>query len=133
MLNIKKITPLFTQLVTTADIYEENQITDGLIDTDKKVGTLKDIQKVVAVGGAVPKEITVNSNVCINLDRFARKLHKEGSLKDGVITDNPVTHYDLPIVMLDKVPHLILDTRDIEFVVNDYTYEPDIQEDIIVN
>lgn len=133
MLNIKKITPLFTQLVTTADMYEEVQYDGDIIDNAKKIGTIKCLQKVVAVGGAVPKEIEVGKYVSVDPSRFAKKLHKEGSLKDGVITDNPILTFDLPIINLNNVPHLLLDTRDIEFVIEDYTEEPDIQENIIVS
>ena len=36
--------------------------------------------------------------VCINPSRFAVKKHKEGSLKDGIITDNPTISYNFDII-----------------------------------
>lgn len=117
--NVKKIRPLYTSIVTTMDKYEEDEYNGSLIDSTKTKGTLKEYQKVVAVGDLV-KNIQVGDLVCINPSRYAVKKHKEGSLKDGVVTDNPVITYNFNVVELNGVPHLLLSDRDIEFIVEDY-------------
>lgn len=118
-INIKKIKPLYTAIVTTMDKYEEDEYNGSLIDSTKTKGTLKEYQKVIAVGDLV-KNIQVGDLVCINPSRYAVKKHKEGSLKDGIVTDNPVIAYNFNVVELNGVPHLLLSDRDIEFVVEDY-------------
>lgn len=118
-INVKKIKPLYTSIVTTMDKYEEDEYNGSLIDSTKTKGTLKEYQKVVAVGDLV-KNIQVGDLVCINPSRYAVKKHKEGSLKDGVVTDNPVITYNFNVVELSGVPHLLLSDRDIEFIVEDY-------------
>ena len=98
MLRINKIKPLFTSLITTMDKYEQDIITDGgLIDTSKQQGTLKEYQTVLAIGDSV-RNIKVGDLVCVNPSRFAVKKHREGSMRDGVITDNPIVTYNFDIV-----------------------------------
>ena len=97
MLKIKKIKPMFTALITTMDKYEEDVRTSGgLLDVNKQQGGLKEYQTVIAVGTTV-RDIKVGDLVCINPTRFAVKQHREGTLKDGVISDNPVIKYNFDI------------------------------------
>lgn len=120
MINIKKIKPLFTKIVTTMERYEEDQTTKGgLVVAQKQAGAVKEYQKVVAVGSN-PAGIKVGDIVLVNPSRYAVMKHKQGSLKDGVISDNPVLGYNLPIIELDGVPHLLLETQDIDFIVEEY-------------
>ena len=116
MINIKKIRPLFTKIVTTMNRYEEDQTTDGgLVVAQKQAGAVKEYQTIVAVGSN-SAGLKVGDVVMVNPSRYAVMKHKEGSLKDGVISDNPVLGYNLPIIELDKVPQLLLETSDIDFV-----------------
>ena len=120
MINIKKIRPLFTKIVTTMNRYEEDQTTEGgLVVAQKQAGAVKEYQTIVAVGSN-SAGLKVGDVVMVNPSRYAVMKHKEGSLKDGVISDNPVLGYNLPIIELDKVPHLLLETSDIDFVVEEY-------------
>ena len=128
---IKKIKPMFTALITTMDKYEHDIITDGgLIDTSKQQGCLKEYQKVVAVGTAV-RDIKEGDLVCINPTRFAVRKHKDGSLKDGVISDNPVIDYKFDIVEMNNTPYLLLQDRDINFIVEDYEEDEEEKSPII--
>ena len=125
MLKIKKIKPMFTALITTMDKYEQDKLTKGgLIDSSKQQGTLKEYQTVLAVGDSV-RNIKVGDLVCINPTRFAVKKHKEGSMRDGVITDNPVVTYNFDIVEMDDKQCLLLQDRDIEYIIEDYEEVPD--------
>lgn len=131
MLKIKKIKPMFTSLITTMDKYEQDKITSGgLIDSTKQQGTLKEYQTVLAVGDAV-RNIKVGDVVCINPTRFAVKKHKEGSMRDGVITDNPVVTYNFDIVEMNDKQCLLLQDRDIEYIIEDYEEVPDPAPSII--
>jgi hypothetical protein len=121
-LKVKKIKPMFTSLITTMDSYEADVLNEaGLIDTTKRKGTLKEYQTVVAIGSAV-RDIKVGDLVCINPIRFAEKKHTPGSLKDGIITDNPTVNYRFDVVELDDIPHLLLRDTDISFVVDEYEF-----------
>lgn len=120
MIKIKKIKPMFTALVTSMDKYEEDQSTvGGLIDVSKRAGSLKEYQTVISVGGSV-RDIAVGDLVCINPQRYAVKQHQAGSLKDGIIGDNPVLRYNFDIVELDGKECLLLQDRDIDFVIEEY-------------
>ena len=119
MINIKKVRPLFTKIVTTCEKYTEDQKTGSLIDTRKQAGAVKEYQTVVAVGSN-PAGIKVGDVVMINPMRYAVMRHENGSMKDGVIKDNPVVGYQLPVIELNGVPHLLLETADVEFVIEEY-------------
>lgn len=120
MLIVKKIKPMFTSLITTMDKYEEEvKTTDGLVDTNKQVGGLKEYQKVLAVGDSV-RSIKVGDLVCVNPSRFAVRKHQAGSLKDGIVTDNPVTTYNFDVIEMDGKQCLLLQDRDIDFIIEDY-------------
>jgi hypothetical protein len=119
-LKIKKIKPMFTALITTMDKYEQDVITDGgLIDTTKQEGSLEEYQTVLAVGDSV-RCIKEGDLVCINPSRFAEKQYQDGSLKDGVVTQNKVIRYNFDTVEMDDKVCLLLQDRDISFVISEY-------------
>ncbi len=125
MIKLKKIKPLFTSIITTMDIYESEYIDqDGIIDTSKTKGALKEYQTVLAIGSAV-RDINVGDLVCVNPSRFAVKQHQVGSIKDGIATDNPVIGYNFDIIEVQNSPCLLLQDRDISFVVEEF------EEDLI--
>ena len=130
MLRIKKIRPLFTSLITTMDKYEQDMTTGGLINVTKMQGGLKEYQTVLAVGGSV-RDIKVGDLVCVNPTRFAVKKHQAGSLKDGVVTDNPVTTYNFDVVEMDGKQCLLLQDRDIDFIIEEWEEIPDNPSSII--
>lgn len=120
MLKVKKIKPMFTALVTTMDKYTEDVMTNGgLVDVTKRQGGLKEYQTVLAVGSSV-RDIKVGDLVCINPSRFAVKQHQAGSLKDGVVTDNPVVKYNFDVIEMDNKQCLLLQDRDIDFIIEEY-------------
>lgn len=125
MLKVKKIRPMFTALITTMDKYEHDEKTGGgLIDVTKQQGGLKEYQTVLAVGSSV-RDIKVGDLVCVNPTRFAVKQHKAGTLRDGVVTDNPVVKYNFDVVEMDGKQCLLLQDRDIDFVIEEYEEVPD--------
>ena len=125
MLVVKKIKPMFTSLITTMDKYEgEIKTADGLVDTTKQVGGLKEYQKVLAIGDSV-RGIKVGDLVCVNPSRFAVRKHQAGSLKDGIVSDNPITTYNFDVIEMDGEQCLLLQDRDIDFIIEDYEVVPD--------
>lgn len=124
MLKIKKIKPMFTALITTMDKYEQDVTTGGLINITKMQGGLKEYQTVLAVGGSV-RDIKVGDLVCVNPARFAVRKHQAGSLKDGIISDNPVTTYNFDVVEMDGKQCLLLQDRDIDFIIEEFEEVPD--------
>lgn len=113
------IKPMFNQVLTTAEQYKDDELNGTLIDINKTKGTVKEYQKVIAVGPSV-KNVQVGDLVMINPIRYSERKHQEGSMKDGVVTDNPVTRYNLPVIVLEDVPYLLLFDNDISFIVSDY-------------
>ena len=124
MLKVKKIKPMFTALITTMDKYEKDVKIGGLIDTTRQQGGLKEYQKVLAVGNSV-RALKVGDIVCVNPARFAVRKHQAGSLKDGVVTDNPVTTYHFDVVEMDGKQCLLLQDRDIDFIIEEWEDVPD--------
>lgn len=116
-MKINKIKPLFNRILVTADKYEDDIIENGIIRTTK--GTLKEYQKVLAVGSTV-RDIKEGDLVLINPIRYAVKKHREGSLKDGVITDNPVVSYNFNLVEVGDKVNILLYDSDIDYIIEDY-------------
>lgn len=132
MIKIKGIKPMFTKILTTMNKYEEDELTaGGLIDTTKTQGTLKEYQTVVAVGNMV-RNVKVGDLVCVNPERYAIKKHEAGSLKDGVICDNPVIKYNFNIMEINDIPHLLLDENDVSFIITDYEEIKEQKSDLYV-
>lgn len=113
---------MFNNILTTMEKYEEDVMSMGIIT--KKQGGLKEYQKVVEVGSSV-RDVKEGDLVCINPKRFAVRKHQDGSLKDGVITDNPVTTYNFDVIELDGVQYLLLQDRDIDFIITESEEVPE--------
>jgi hypothetical protein len=114
---------MFTAILTTADKYEEDIRTkSGLIERTR--GTLKEWQRVVAIGSCV-NEVKVGDLIWVDPTRYEIKKHTEGSLKDGIISDNVTVGYKFNIFMVNGEPHLLLQDRDVRFVIEDYEEEED--------
>lgn len=127
MLKIKKFKPAFTGIVTTMDQYEKDVVEGGLIRVKK--GTIKEYQKVLAVGSCV-REVKVGDTILVDPKNYRRMKHQEGSLKDGIITDNMVVGYDFDIMEIDGKPVLYLQDRDVKGIIEDSEEVPD--ETIII-
>lgn len=123
MIRIKKLRPMFTNIVTTMNSYDEDVTVAGIIDTRKQKGALKEYQTVIAVGSAV-RDIKPGDMVCINPIRYAQYKHDKSSLKD-LATNNPITGYNFNVVEIDGKDCLLLHDQDIRYVIEDYEEVPD--------
>lgn len=131
MLKIKKLKPMFTHLITTMNKYEDDIITNGIIDTNRQKGSVKEYQKVIAVGSLV-RDINVGDLVLINPKEYKVLKHEKGSMKDGVITDNPIIGYNIPTVEINGETFMYLNDRDIEYVIEDYEEVEDPKPSTII-
>ena len=121
MLKIKSIIPMFDSLVTTMNKYEDDGFKNGVIV--KQAGSLKEYQTVLAVGPAV-RNIEVGDKVMINPSRYAKMKHNEGSLKNGIVADNPIIGYEFRTVTINDEECLYLQSQDIM-----YSFEGEEVED----
>lgn len=117
MINIKKVKPMFNAIITTMNRYEDDDDSDTLIKNTS--GSLKEYQTVVAVGGSV-RDIKVGDVVQIDPSRYAQKQHKEDSLKNGIVSDNPVMSYNFKTVLIDGEQYLLLYDSDISYIIEEY-------------
>ena len=116
MLKIKKVKPLFTKVITTASVFEEDDVKNGVIINPK--GTVKPYQRVVTIGGMV-REIKVGDTVMINPVQYVKKKYSDNSLREDFV-DNPTIIVDIPTIEIDGVPHFMIEERDIDFVLEDF-------------
>ena len=131
-LNIKKIRPMFNQVICTMDKYDDSELKkDGLVDLHKVQNPIREYQTVVEVGPMV-RNISVGDLVMVNPKRYSKMKHQEGSLKDGVIGDNMVVSYNFNVIEIDHKQYLLLTDQDIDFVIEEYEEEEEPQSDIIV-
>ena len=117
MLKLKKIQPTFNHILVTRDYYETDDYEGGAIVNP--AGTVKRYQKVVAVGPTV-KLCKEGDTVMLDFMRYGRVKHKEGSLQDGVITDNPIEKFEVPVVHIDGKDYMYMFDQDVYFIMDDY-------------
>lgn len=110
---------MFNRVLTTCDLYTEDLMTDGIIDSTKVEGAIKEYQTVIACGPMV-KCVKPGDVVVINPTRYQVMKHKEGTLNDGVIQDNAVLSYNFPIMVVDDAPCLYIYDSDIEFAIKEF-------------
>lgn len=120
MLKIKNIKPLFTSIVTTADKYKQSEtLGSGIIyDTNKSEGSLKEYQKVIAIGSAV-RETKVGDLILINPTRYMKKDKMTAdSLREEFM--EPTYSIEFPTVELDGKTHLMIQEADVAYIITDY-------------
>lgn len=119
-INIKKIRPMFTAIVTTAAAFEDNTIAGThLIDTRKTTQMIDNIQRVVAVGSTV-RDIKVGDLVCLDFKMYGKVVHNPGSIEEATIKDNPIVEYLFDTIEIDGVDYLYLQDRDVKFIIDEY-------------
>lgn len=128
-MKIKKITPLLNHIVTTANVYPEDVLNDGVSDNDNSLaGQFKEYQTVVAVGPNV-NTIKPGQLVRINPRNYAVPKHKDKADSiTGLMTDDEVVlMVQFPILDINGIPHLFLYDRDCDFIIDDYDDDSEIK------
>lgn len=115
--NIKKITPRFNYVVTTADRGSNGKIITLGLDH----GGLHPIQRVVAKGSFVKDEdIKVGDVVRLDLTQYGKTKYEEGSIKDNMQNMNPIVEYNVPTIKLDGKEYLFLRDNAIMYRIDDF-------------
>ena len=117
MLHIKKIKPMYTSLVTSGDVYEEDMKENGIIVAKK--GDIKEYQTVVAVGPSV-RDIEVGDTVMIDMMHFAVTKYDPNSIKNDMDM-NKVIKLNIPWVYMDDEKgnpqrYMLISDRDVKYV-----------------
>lgn len=117
MIKLKKVIPMFNKIITTAEFTEE--LTEsGIITNTKK--SVDEFQTVIAVGDSV-RSIKVGDVVCVDPNRYAvRKYKKDSAKADMEEYANTIIDYEIPLIILDGVKHLMIMDSDVLFIVDDY-------------
>jgi threonine dehydrogenase-like Zn-dependent dehydrogenase len=100
------------------DVYETDQLRNGVIDTTKAKGSLKEYQTVISVGDTV-RSIKPGDVVCIDPTRYMVTRHADKSLRNGVMGDNMTIGYKFNTIKLDGKDCLMLYDQDITFVIEE--------------
>lgn len=130
MKKLLKVKPLWNKIITTMNTYEKDQTINGVIDSRKTRGTLKEYQTVISVGTTV-RDIKVGDLVAVNPTRYAQMKHEKGSLKDGVIGDNMVLGYKFNTITINDQEYLILYDQDIDFIIEESIDVPDSKVTVV--
>lgn len=128
-MNIKKIKPLFTAVVVTANIYPRDYKEGGLISP--KANKLKEYQTVIAVGDSC-RGVEEGDLVCIDLSSYAQWKYKKTSVKsDMEELNNEIIGYNVPQIKIDGKDCLYLDIRDIKYIVQEFDDKENEEQTII--
>lgn len=128
MLKIKKATPMYTAIFTTKDMYTEDDF--DLIQT-KATNTIKEYQKVVAIGSMV-KNVKVGDMVWIDPSKYEIKKYSEDSVKADLLT-NQTVGYNIKTIEIDDEEYMILNENDVVFVINEYENVNKNKSDLIID
>lgn len=108
---------MFTTVLTTLDVYEEDLVVDGVVKFPK--GSLRLYQKVLAIGSSV-RDINVGDTVLINYFNYAIPKYKEGSVKNNVTTMEEHIEFQIPKMLIDGKLVGKFNDRDIEGIIEEY-------------
>lgn len=116
IIKAKEIKPMFDNVLVTFNKLDEDAMINGVAVPK---GTFLWEQKVIS---ADENNTPFNGGeiVHLNLVRYQQLKHKPGSIKEGVIGDNPIIGYKLPIVEIDNKEYLLLESRDIDYIITKY-------------
>lgn len=133
MLKIKSIKPLYTQIVTTGNKYEDDLKQGGVIIANK--GSLKLYQTVVAVGPMV-RDVKEGDQVMLDYSAYEVKRYDKNSIQNDM-DNNKTIRLDLPWVKIEKEEgnpqdYLLLSDRDIRYVFDGYEVEDEQGSSLIL-
>lgn len=118
MVKLKQIKPMFNRIITTMNTYEKDQYNGSLIDSTKTKGSLKEYQKVIAVGTTV-RDIKEGDLVCIDPTRYMVTKHRDKSLQNNIVGDDVAVGFKFNTIKLNDEECLVLFDQDISFIIED--------------
>lgn len=114
----RKIKPTTNHIVTTMDKYEEDD-SKLVLDVKELAGSVKDIQRVVAIGPLV-RDIKVGDYVRICPDRYIKVKH---TLAEELNEKEMQISVNFPIVDLEDGRYLFLYESDVDYVIEEFAPE----------
>jgi co-chaperonin GroES (HSP10) len=115
---VLEIKPLFDTIITTA-YQEKSQSKSGILTLNMERADTSFIQEVLAVGEVVTN-LKKGDIIKINPTAYGKPKYKEGSLKDGVISENYTIEYNLPTVEVNGCKCLKLHSRDVDYIITKF-------------
>lgn len=119
---LKKVTPRYTKVLTTADIEIRKAYFAGtnVEDPGKTITGYSSIQKVVALGPSCTG-LKVGDHVLIDFSRYARPVQSQ-SLRNHVKGEEYSVQmsFNIPVIILDGEEYLDLQDNDIVYIVDDF-------------
>ena len=116
-IRINEIKPLFTTIITTLDVYEEDLIENGVLKAPQ--GSLRMYQKVLAVGSSV-RDVKVGDTVLLNFSNYIVRKYKENSIKEDMSAQEDEYVYDIPRILIGGKICGKFQDRDVEGVITDF-------------
>lgn len=116
-IRINEIKPLFTTIITTLDVYEEDLIENGVLKAPQ--GSLRMYQKVLAVGSSV-RDVKVGDTVLLNFGNYIVRKFKENSIKEDMSAQEDEYVYDIPRILIGGKMCGKFQDRDVEGVITDF-------------
>lgn len=133
MLKLKKITPVFTSVLVSFDKYEapEKVGDSDIIDPAKAKIMVKEHQTVLAVGNMV-RTVKPGDKIAINPMKYAKfKQVRQNSLRDDVQQyQKEIVGFDFPTIEIDGKELMLLDERDILYIVDEDFEDGEIPEGV---
>ena len=114
----RKIRPTTNHIVTTMDRYEEDD-SKLVLDVKELAGTVKDTQRVVAIGPLV-RDIKVGDYVRICPDRYIKVKH---TLAEELNEKEMEIKINFPIVDLEDGRYLFLYESDVDYIIEEFAPE----------
>lgn len=135
MIKIKKLTPVYTSLLVTCDKYTEPETVgdSNIIDPAKAKVMVKEYQKVLAVGNQV-RLVKEGDIIAINPTKYAKfkQVAQKNSLRgDTQQYKNEIVGFDFPTIEVDGKELLLLEERDILYIINEFEDDGQIPEGIV--
>ena len=116
-IKINEIKPLFTTVITTLDVYEEDLIENGVLKAPQ--GSLRMYQKVLAVGSSV-RDVKVGDTVLLNFANYIVRKFKENSIKEDMSAQEDEYVYDIPRILIGGKICGKFQDRDVEGVITEF-------------
>lgn len=134
MLKIKKLKPIYTSILTTYNKYSTPETVEGsdIIDPAKAKIMVKEYQKVLEVGNQV-RLVKPGDIIVINPMKYAKYkqvLQKNSLRNDTQQYKNEIVGFDFPIVEVNDQEYLLLDERDILYIVEEAEEDDRVPEEL---
>lgn len=134
MLKIKKLKPIYTSILTTYNKYTTPETVEGsdIIDPAKAKIMVKEYQQVLEVGNQV-RLVKPGDTIVINPMKYAKYkqvLQKNSLRNDTQQYKNEIVGFDFPIVEVNDQEYLLLDERDILYIVEEAEEDDRVPEEL---